>query len=145
MSTQGYFFKPVLNCYVMSPLVMTVTCKSWIWTNALPCFAGAHAGTLTLALEHHKAEPKSLYTQMGACVSQPHSNACDGNRLDSRTFACNPDCVKSLQTKHSDFLLCLWSFYCHCRVRPQFWMLVSLGVWIPGLQPTAHKLCIYLL
>lgn len=37
-----------------------------------------------------RAQPKSSHTQMGACVSQPHPSACNGNRLGSKTFACNP-------------------------------------------------------
>lgn len=70
MSTQQYFFRPEHNYYVMSPLVINVTCKSRIWTNVLPCFAGAHAGTLTFALEHCKASAQILiYTNVCLCFS----------------------------------------------------------------------------
>lgn len=30
-----FFFRPDLDCYVMTPLVLNVTCKSRIWTNVL--------------------------------------------------------------------------------------------------------------
>lgn len=127
MSTWSYFLRPDLNYYVMSPLVMIVTCKSRIGTNALLWFAGAHKGASAFALEHPKGQVSS-YTQMCACTSQAHPNACNVNRPEPKTLACNLGCVKSLQTQQGDFLLCLSCFYCHCRVSPQFGMLVSLGV-----------------
>lgn len=49
-----------LTLTILSPLVMNVTCKNRICTAALPCFAGAHAGTLTFALKHHKGSAKIL-------------------------------------------------------------------------------------
>lgn len=48
-----------------------------------------------------RAQLKSSQKQTGACISQP----CNGNRLESKILPCNAGCVKSLQTKHSDFLL----------------------------------------
>lgn len=55
-----FFFRLDLNYSVMSPLVVNVTCKNRICTDALPCFAGANAGTLTSALKHHKGSAKIL-------------------------------------------------------------------------------------
>ena len=82
MSTRRYFFRPDLNYYVMSPLVMNVTCKSRIWTNVLPCFAGAHAGTLPFALEHHKGSAEiPVYTNGRLC------------------FSASPKCVQWEQTR----------------------------------------------
>lgn len=74
----GIFFRPDLNYSVMSPLVMNVTCKNRIYTDALAHFAGAHAGTLTFALKHHKGSAKILIkTNMPAFLS--HAMGIDMN------------------------------------------------------------------
>lgn len=83
----------------------------------LGSFCWCTCRNLDFCFEASQGLSQNPHRNKHACISQP----CNGNRHESKTFPCNAGCVKSLQTKHSDFLLVI--------------LLLSLQSQPPGLNP----------